>query len=50
MDVDRARQRDAIDRQFLFVDAIGRQTGEQYPDQRNEACDETKPNHSLTQK
>jgi len=29
MDVDRTRQRDAVDRQFLIVDAISRQTGEQ---------------------
>ena len=48
MDVDRARQRDAVERQFLIVDAIGRETGEQNPDQRDEADDETQPNHSLT--
>ena len=48
MNVDRARQRDAVDRQFLFVDAIGRETGEQNSDQRDEADNETQPNHSLT--
>ena len=31
VDVDSARQRDALDRQFLIVDAIGRKTGEQRP-------------------
>jgi hypothetical protein len=50
MHVDRARYGDAVDGQFLFVDAIGRETGEQSPDQRNKPNDETQPNHSLTQK
>ena len=49
MDVDRARQRDAVERQFLFVDAISRETGEQNSDQRDEADNEAQPNHSLTQ-
>ena len=48
VNVDRARQRDAVDRQFLIVDAIGRQPGEQNSDQRDETNDETQPNHSLT--
>ena len=48
MHVDRARQRDAVERQFLIVDAIGRETGEQNSDQRDKADDETQPNHSLT--
>ena len=50
MHVDRARQRDALDRQFLIVDAIGRKTGEQNSDKRNKTDDETQPNHSLTRK
>ena len=50
VDVDRARQRDALDRQFLIVDAIGRKTGEQHSDERNKTNDETQPNHSLTRK
>ena len=50
MNVDRARQRDAVDRQFLIVDAIGREPGEQNPDQRDKTDDETQPNHSLTRK
>ena len=50
LDVDRARHRDAVKRQFLFMHAIGRQTGEQNPDERDEADDETQPNHSLTRK
>jgi len=50
MNVDRPRQRDAVERQLLFVNAIGRKAGEQNPDQRDEADDETEPNHSLTRK
>ncbi len=50
VNVDRARQRDAIDRQLLIVDAIGRKTGEQNSDQRDKTDDETQPNHSLTRK
>ena len=49
VNVDRPRQRDAVDRQFLIVDAIGRKTGEQNSDQCDKTCDETQPNHSLTQ-
>jgi hypothetical protein len=30
------------------MDAIGRQTGEQRPDERDKTNDETQPNHSLT--
>ena len=45
-----ARQRDALDRQFLIVHAIGCKTGEQDPDERDKANDETQPNHSLTRK
>ena len=47
MDVDRPRQRDALDLQFLIVDAIGRETGEQHPDQRDKADDESQPDHCL---
>ena len=50
MNVDRARKRDAVDRQFLVVDAIGRETGEQNSDQRDEADNEAQPNHSFTRK
>jgi hypothetical protein len=50
MNIDRARQRDPVDRQLLIVDAISRKTGEQNPDERNETDDETQPNHSLTRK
>jgi hypothetical protein len=41
MDVDRARHGNAVNGQFLVVDAIGRETGEQNPDQRNKPNDET---------
>ena len=50
MHVDRARQRDAVNGQFLIVDAKGRQTGKHSPDQRDETDDETQPNHALTRK
>jgi hypothetical protein len=50
MNVDRARQRDPVDRQLLIVDAISRKTGEQNPDERDKTDDETQPNHSLTRK
>ena len=50
MNVDRARKRDAVDRQFLLVDAIGRETGEHNSDQRDEADNEAQPNHSFTRK
>jgi hypothetical protein len=50
VNVDRARQCDAVDRQLLFVDAISRQTGEQSSDERDKTNNEPKPNHSLTQK
>ena len=48
VNVDGTGQRDAVDRQFLFVNAIGRETGEQNSDQRNKADNEAQPNHSLT--
>ena len=41
VNVDRPRHRDAVDRQFLIMDAIGRKTGEQNPDKRDKTCDET---------
>ena len=50
MNVDRARDRDAVDGQFLFVHAIGRKPGEQNSDGCDETDDEAQPNHSLTQK
>ncbi|OIQ66501.1 hypothetical protein GALL_519280 [mine drainage metagenome] len=50
MHVDRPRQRDPVDRQFLIVDPIGCKTGEQHPDKCDKSDDETQPNHSLTQK
>jgi hypothetical protein len=50
VDVDRPRQRDPVDGQFLIVHAIGRKAGEQHSDQRYKAYDETQPDHSLTQK
>ena len=48
VNVDRPRQGDAVDRQFLIMDAIGSQPGEQNSDQRDETNNETQPNHSLT--
>src|SRR5438094_478009 len=48
MNVDGAGQRDAVDRQFLFVSAISRETGEQNSDQRDKADNEAQANHSLT--
>ena len=50
VNIDRARQRDAVDGQFLIVDAIGRDTGEQNPDKRNQTDNETQTNHALTRK
>jgi hypothetical protein len=50
MNIDRARQRDSVDRQLLIVNAIGRKTGEQNPDKCDKTDDETQPNHSLTRK
>jgi len=49
VDIDRTRERDASDRQIRFMDAIGRKTGEQCPDQRDQAYNESEANHSLTQ-
>ena len=49
MDVDRPRQRNASDRQIRLMDAVGRETGKQGSDQRDEADDEAQANHSLTQ-
>ena len=50
MNVDRTSQRDAVDRELLFVHAIGGETGEQSSDQCNQADDEAQPNHSVTRK
>ena len=50
MNVDRARHRDALEHQLLIVDTISRKPGEQNPDQCDKTDDETKPNHSLTQR
>src|SRR5260370_1337028 len=50
VDGDRASQRNALERQLLIVDPKRRKPGEQNPDERDEADDETKPNHSLAQK
>ncbi len=50
MDVDRARQRDALDRQLLIMHPIGGKSGEQDSDQRDEADDESQANHSVTRK
>jgi hypothetical protein len=47
MHVDRARQRDAVDRQFLIVDASGRELVEQRPDQCYQTDDETQPNQNV---
>ena len=48
MDVDRARQCNTVEGHLLLVNAIGRETGEQNPDERDETDDEAQPNHSLT--
>jgi hypothetical protein len=48
VDIDGARQRDAVKGHFLFMNAIGRKTGEQNSDQRDKADNETQPDHSLT--
>ena len=50
MYVDRARQRDSVDCQLLFVDTISRKSGEHDSDERDKTDDETQPNHSLTRK
>jgi len=42
--VDRARQRDPVNRQLLFVDAIRRETGEQNPISAIKPDDEAQPN------
>jgi hypothetical protein len=47
MDVDRARERDAVERQLLIMNAIGREPGEQRAEQCDEADDETQPDHSI---
>ena len=39
VNIDRARQRNPVDGQFLIVDTIGRETGEQNPDQRHQTDD-----------
>jgi len=48
IDIDRARQCDAFDGQFLVVDAISRKAGEQHSDKGDETGDKTQSNHSLT--
>jgi hypothetical protein len=50
VDIDRARQGNPVDGQFLIMDAIGRETGEQNPDKRHQTDNETQPNHALTRK
>ena len=47
MHVDRARHRDAVQRQLLIVDAPSREPGEQGSDERDETDDEAQPKHSL---
>ena len=49
MNVDRARQRDPVQRQLLVVDTIGRKPREQSSEQSNKADDETQPDHATTQ-
>jgi hypothetical protein len=41
MNIDRPRQRDAVDREFLFVHAKGRSPGEHEPDERDKTDNET---------
>ncbi len=48
MHVDRARKRNAVDREFLLVHATSRAAGEQRSDQPDQTDDETQPNHSPT--
>jgi hypothetical protein len=50
VNIDGARQGDAVDGHFLVVDTVSRQTGEQNSDQRDKTDDETQSNHWLTQK
>jgi hypothetical protein len=50
MHIDRPRHRDAVERQFLIVNAIGRKTGKQSPDKRDKSDDKSQPNHSVTLK
>src|SRR5258708_32097391 len=50
VDVERASKRNALERQLLIVHPKRRKPGEQNPDERDKADDETKPNHSLAQK
>jgi hypothetical protein len=49
VNIDGSRHRDPVDCQFLIVDTIGGETGEQDSDQGNEGSNETQPNHSITQ-
>ena len=49
VDVDRARQCDAVDGLLLIIDAIGREPGQQGSDQCDEADDKAQPSHSFTQ-
>ena len=48
MDVDRARERNALDRELLLVHAVRREPREQRADQCKQTYDEAQPNHSLT--
>ena len=50
MHIDRPRHRDAVERQFLIVNAISRKTGKQSPDKRDKSDDKSQPNHSVTLK
>ena len=48
MDVDRARKRNALDRELLLMHPVSRKPREQRPDQCQQTYDEAQPNHSLT--
>jgi hypothetical protein len=50
MNVDRARQRDPVDRQFLIMSAPSCKPGEQNPDNRDKSDDKSQPNHTPTRK
>jgi hypothetical protein len=50
MDVDRARQRNSLDRDLLVMHTIGCKTREQNANERDEADDDTQPNHTVTLK
>ncbi len=46
MNVDRARQRNPVDRQLLIMSPPRRQTGKKNPDDGDKANDKTQPNHA----